>query len=347
MPKIHLLKWDNAPNTLVRRFSEVGFYLDTQLVVSESQTVLFVKGGRVYAQLEHGEYTLNPQNFPFVTKGSGAKYTFDGEVWLIQKNSIYVKWGTSQAVDIEDPKYHVVLPVRAYGSYGVKIVNQQRFVDKLIEELPIVTAKTFVNHFRALAVTRTMTYVGAFVLKNECTILQIAGSVNEISMAVHKQMAEELKSYGLEVFSFEVNSISVPEDDPTALGLKSALSKRAEMNLVGYTYQQERSFDTMDLAAVNESPGASLINVGVNSGLAAPISNAMRTMSENIQVAPDTSLSHQQKTPFYACPNCSAQLTGASNFCPACGTKLQKRCANCGLVFNTNVRFCTNCGSAV
>ena len=42
--------------------------------------------------------------------------------------------------------------------------------------------------------------------------------------------------------------ISTPEDDPSVEKLKEALSKRAEMEIIGYNYQQERSFDTLENA---------------------------------------------------------------------------------------------------
>ena len=57
-----------------------------------------------------------------------------------------------------------------------------------------------------------------------------------------------MEEYGLELTSFYVNEISTPEDDPSVGKLKEALSKRAEMEIIGYNYQQERSFDTLENA---------------------------------------------------------------------------------------------------
>lgn len=59
-----------------------------------------------------------------------------------------------------------------------------------------------------------------------------------------------MEEYGLELTSFYVNEISTPEDDPSVEKLKEALSKRAEMEIIGYNYQQERSFDTWKMRSV-------------------------------------------------------------------------------------------------
>ncbi len=53
-----------------------------------------------------------------------------------------------------------------------------------------------------------------------------------------------LAKYGIQLVNFYINDISVPEDDPAVKTLKDALAKRTEMDIVGYNYTQERSFDT-------------------------------------------------------------------------------------------------------
>ncbi|MFQ7801168.1 MAG: hypothetical protein ACLRHW_16905 [Coprobacillus cateniformis] len=61
-----------------------------------------------------------------------------------------------------------------------------------------------------------------------------------------------MAEYGIKIVNFNINDISVPEDDSAVKKLKDALAKRAEMDIIGYSYQQERSFDTLEGAAKNE-----------------------------------------------------------------------------------------------
>ena len=46
--------------------------------------------------------------------------------------------------------------------------------------------------------------------------------------------ANFMEEYGIELVTFYVNEISVPEDDTAVKKLKDALSKKAEMDIIGY-----------------------------------------------------------------------------------------------------------------
>ncbi len=45
------------------------------------------------------------------------------------------------------------------------------------------------------------------------------------------------------------------------------------------------------------------------------------------------------------CKNCGRQFEG--NFCPACGTKADASCPNCGAALPQGAVFCQNCGARV
>ena len=77
-----------------------------------------------------------------------------------------------------------------------------------------------------------------------------------------------MEEYGLELTSFYVNEISTPEDDPSVEKLKEALSKRAEMEIIVYNYQQERSFDTLENAVSHGNADAgSVMGAGMGLGM--------------------------------------------------------------------------------
>lgn len=58
--------------------------------------------------------------------------------------------------------------------------------------------------------------------------------------------------------------------------LKAALSKRAEMDIVGYSYQQERSFDTLEGAATNpNSMQGGMMGAGIGLGMGVGVGGAI------------------------------------------------------------------------
>ena len=58
----------------------------------------------------------------------GAKSPFTAEVWFVNKLvNLNVKWGTPDPIQLQDPKFHMMVPVRAFGQYGIKIENSKQF----------------------------------------------------------------------------------------------------------------------------------------------------------------------------------------------------------------------------
>ncbi|WP_350016372.1 SHOCT domain-containing protein [Rhodanobacter sp. IGA1.0] len=85
------------------------------------------------------------------------------------------------------------------------------------------------------------------------------------SIVVH--FVVESAEYGIGLSQFNIHSINVPDDDAAMQSLKTALSRRAEMGIVGFDYQQERSFDVMEAAAGNEGSAGTMIGTGLGLGV--------------------------------------------------------------------------------
>lgn len=173
-------------------------------------------------------------------------------------------------------------------------------------------------------------------------------------------MSEELAEFGLRVINFYVNSISTPEDDVAVRQLKGALAKRAEMEILGYTYQQERSFDTMERAAGNEGgvAGAMIgsgIGIGMGAAIGLPIGGAMGQMATNLQTGqPKSALPAGTvlTVATAACPKCQFPNPAGGKFCASCGTSLPAikpatHCGKCGIAVPSDALFCSNCGNKV
>ncbi|HIA00976.1 MAG TPA: zinc-ribbon domain-containing protein, partial [Myxococcales bacterium] len=150
-----------------------------------------------------------------------------------------------------------------------------------------------------------------------------------------------------------INSINSPEDDPAVAQLKSALAKKAEMNIIGYTYQQERSFDSMEAAASNEGSASSGmmgagIGLGMGLGVGGAMGSAMGNMAQQIQT-----------NPTRACPSCNAQMDESAKFCNGCGGAMDGggaakkvepagiKCDKCGAGIARGAKFCPECGDPV
>ena len=321
MSAIDVIRWNAAPRVFAYRFENCELNYKSQLIVSESQEAVLVKEGLFYGPIGPGRHTLETKNFPFLTKmvtalTTNKKTPYTAEIWFLQKSvPLDMKWGTSDPVIVEDPKYHIALPIRAFGQYGIRIVDSCRFLARLMGRLPAFTEKTLAGYFKGVIVTRVKNVIASVMESENCSLLQIGSKLNEISVILEKSISGDLAEYGVELRLFMVNSISTDDGDPSVIQLKKALAKKAVMDIIGYSYQQERSFDALQTAAGNEGNAGAMMGAGmgfgIGAGVGAPIGNAMASIAHNID-----------PIGLWSCINCGVVLPREAKFCPRCGTKV-------------------------
>ena len=348
MAIIDVVKWDGAPRVYAWKFPSQELSAKTQLIVSESQQAVLLKEGIAYGPFGPGRHVLDTRNYPILTslvKVVTGSSPFTAEVWFVQcAFKLDVKWGTTNAMQIEDPKYHIMLPVRSFGQYGVKVEDAAKFLVKLVGTLPAFTERTLSDYFRGIIVTRVKDLIGKYLVEKQISVLELSAHLNEISQTIEAQIAEEVQEFGVRVVMFNVNSISTDDNDPAVKKLREALATRAEMDIVGYNYQQKRSFDTLETAAGNNGAGGVMnagIGLGMGIGLGAPMGSAMGQIAGNLQCTDSER----------RCAKCGAQLAHGAKFCSGCGTSAEpsaptaEKCAKCGAALVQGAKFCPECGA--
>lgn len=334
----------------------------TQLIVNESQEAVLVRGGVMEGPFGPGRHTLSTENIPVLSKLINLPFgrsPFTAEVWFVNRAMpLDVRWGTSDPIQVLDPQYKIMLPVRAFGQYGIQVVHSKKFLTKLVGVMDSFDRERLTHYFRGLILTRAKDCIARTIVKEKTSILEIAACLNSISADLQAQMAQELAEFGLRVVNFYVNSISTPEDDAAVRQLKGALAKRAEMEILGYTYQQERSFDTMERAAGNEGGASSTmigggIGIGIGAAIGLPVGGAMGQIAANLQTAPPQVAAPTRgasSAANAACPKCHFSNPAGAKFCAGCGTGLPEikpaiPCGKCGTAVSPDALFCSNCGS--
>lgn len=323
MPLFNVIKWNAAPRVYAWKFPSEEIPSNSQLIVSETQEALFVNQGNFIGPFGAGRHTLNTENYPLL--GTILKLPFGGnspftaEVWFVQKSySLEINWGTSDPIHVEDPKYHIFIPIRAFGSYSIQIQDSAKFLRRLVGTLPVFVEKTLKDYFKSIILKHTKDLIAKYFIEKNVSIIQISAHIREISDFLKSEMLKELAEYGLEVVYFNVASISTDNNDPSVVKLRNALAEKAEMEIIGFNYQQKRTFDTMESAAQNQSNGG-LINaglgMGIGMGLGVPMGNTMGHMAENFNMT-------KQAQKF--CSNCGESLSANAKFCPSCGSKIDK-----------------------
>ncbi len=320
----------------------------TQLIVNESQEAVLVKNGQIADVFGPGHYTLSTNNIPILQKlvniPFGGKSPFSAEVWFINKAfALDIKWGTTSPIQIQDPKYGVFVPLRAFGQFGLRIEDSRRFLVKLVGTMKFFNVNTMTDYFRGLYITRVKDRLSSCLANSKISILEINSHLNEISTDLSKQLQGEFAEFGINVYSFFINDINVPENDPAVKQLKAALAKRAEMDILGYNYQQERTFDTLNTAAGNKGAAGTVMGAGLGAGLGFGFGGAMGNAVGNMEPVMSTKENKKE------CPSCHAKIGESLKFCPECGANtLQSndtlKCSSCGRAYSAGTKFCPDCG---
>lgn len=343
-----VLKFDSNANIFAWKHPNSELNSWTQLIVNESQEAIFVKNGQIADVFGPGRYKLSSDNLPILQKlvnlPFGGKSPFSAEVWFINKAfSLDIKWGTTSPIQIQDPKYNVFVPLRAFGQFGIQVEDSKRFLVKLVGTMKFFNKDTLTNYFRGLYVTKVKDHISSCLIDSKISILEINAHLSEISDVLAKELNETLSEYGISVASFYVNDINVPESDPAVKQLKAALAKRAEMDIIGYSYQQERTFDTLETAADNQGAGA-VMGAGMGLGMGFGIGGALASQTKNMGNSMTTES-------MCSCPKCKAQIPQNTKFCPECGFDTSKKeefkCASCGASITKNTKFCPECGGKI
>jgi membrane protease subunit (stomatin/prohibitin family) len=273
MALIDVVKCEVNDKEFVYKFPSDDLRLGTQLVVYPAQTAFFVKGGMALDEFQSGTHTLKSENIPLLNKlinlPFGSKSPFKAEVWFInQIAKLDIKWGTPAPIQLEDPRYNVIVPVRAFGQYGIKIKEPRLFLETLIGNMTSFSSEKIEQYFKGKVLAHLSSLISKKIAQDDVSILDINVHLVDMSEYCNTQLNAIFSKYGIDIIEFSFISINVPQDDPSIVKLKDAKDLAARMKITGRdVYQMERSFNVMESAAQNEGGGMMNLGAGLGAGL--------------------------------------------------------------------------------
>jgi membrane protease subunit (stomatin/prohibitin family) len=292
MALIDIVKMPSNDEDFIMKFPSENLRLGTQVVVNNGQVAFFVKGGKLLDEFKPGTHTLHTDNIPILNKlinlPFGGETPFQAEVWYVNMISkLDLKWGTPNAIQLEDPKYGVIIPVRAYGQYGFKISNARTFLETLVGDLDSFNADKIFDYFRGKVLATLTTLMTTKLVKENISVLEINAYLDDLSDDALEKTNEEFIKYGIEIVNFYFISVNIPEDDPSIIKLKEAKDLAAKVKIIGRDiYQMDRSFDVLDKAAENEGTvGSSFIGAGIGLGIGSGLGNQMGGIASNMNTS--------------------------------------------------------------
>lgn len=273
MALIDVVKYEMKDGEFCHKYPSEDLRLGTQLVVYPSQTAFFVRGGSIFDEFTSGTYTIKTNNIPLLNKiinlPFGGDTPFKAEVWYInQISKLDLAWGTSHPIQLEDPKYKIIVPVRAHGQYGIKIVNPRLFLETLIGNMTSFSSDKIDQYFKGKLISLLNSVISNEIINNGFSVLDINTQLITMSQSCEEKLNANFAKYGINIVEFSIMSINVPQEDPSVIRLKQAKDTMARLSITGRdVYQMERSFDVLEKAASNQGVGGQMIGMGVGMGV--------------------------------------------------------------------------------
>jgi membrane protease subunit (stomatin/prohibitin family) len=318
---IDVIQWtEDAPGVLQWRYpmQDMEIQNGAQLTVRESQMAVFVNEGVFADVFSPGLYKITTQNLPLLTNlrhwDKMFESPFKSDVYFFStRHQTNQRWGTPMPITIRDKEFGAVR-LRANGLYSFHLHDPAVFHQKIAATQGTYTIEELEPHLRNTIVGK----VSDAFAKSGVPFLDMAANIENFSTAMRAQVSPMFADYGLTLDSFQVESLSLPEE------LQKRLDERISMNMVGdmRQYAQFQAAQSIPIAAANEG---GMAGVGAGLGAGMTIGKSMvDAMSGNLQPAAPAAPADPAATPSADtkfCGECGNKIPRANKFCPECGAK--------------------------
>jgi membrane protease subunit (stomatin/prohibitin family) len=275
---------DENPEVLVHRFQrhDNEIKMGAKLIVRPGQRAVFVNEGQIADAFEPGTYTITTKNMPIITTLLSLPYGFESpfkaEVYFIRTTEqLDRKWGTPQPVMMRDADFGIVR-FRAFGNFSYKVGITKEMISRFVGARDDFYADNLEDQIRVKLISSFSDCLGELKI----AALDLAAKYDEISEAMTNKLQDLFNGLGLDLLSFAVANISLPEE------VQKAMDERASMGALGNlnNYSQYQAANALRDAAQNDSGAGNMMGMMVGGQLAGGVAGALNQQQQPAAAAP-------------------------------------------------------------
>ena len=265
---IDIVEWpEETPGVLVHRFERAGNEIKrgAKLVVRPGQSAVFVNEGQIADKFEPGTYSLETKTLPILTTILSLPYGFNSwhkaEVYFIKRTEqLDRKWGTAQPITMRDADFGP-LRIRAFGNYSYRVGMTDNMLQRFVGAKSEFKAEELEKQIQLKSVSEFTDTLGEL----QIPALDLAAQYNEIGERVKQNLQPVMNDMGLELLTFTVGNISLPEE------VNAAIDKRGAIGALGgmQSYQQMKAADALGDMAKNQGTGGTMMGMMLGGNLGA------------------------------------------------------------------------------
>lgn len=341
------------------------------IAVADSQCMIIVEQGKIVEVCaEPGEFVYDSSTEPSIFAGSlgqsikdtfktiGKRFTFGGDTGKDQRVYYFNlreipdnKYGTANPIPFkvvvnEQLGYKLSVDLRCNGVFSYKIVDPLLFYTNVCGNVSESYDRSEIDSMLKGELLDALQPALAKIAAQKIEYYEIPAHTTEIRDSLNEVLSASWRQKrGLEVFSFAVNSLTIPEDQRKKITEWEENAMTTNPNTAAARIIGAQS-DAMRTAAGNDGgamAGFMGMGMAMNAGGNAQNLFAMGQQQQNQQPQPS------QSAPIageWVCPKCGAHATG--KFCTECGEKKPEelsgwKCTACGA--ENKGKFCSECGA--
>ena len=370
-----VLQFEGPVDSLVWKNPIEDFNTTSVLVVDETHEALLVVNGNACDLFGPGRHVLETPNIPLVKRiiniPTDGQTSFPCKVFFINKvHQMDLTWGIPGEITLNDPVYDIFLHVGMCGNMNFLINDSRKFMLKMVGFRDAFDADSMVSKFRGIIKQYVKSYISKIMNVGKVSYFDMNENLFEISEVVKEQLRPLFEDYGIDVLQFNIESITVPDEDFDAV--KKAKELRASRIIQGYTWQEERQMDIAQTFAGNEGTmgniggavGGFMMGGAFGGSVADIARNALNPENIPSQNPPKdlrnspSAVDDRTAKPFdvagfmsnYINSDKMVESTETLDKEPPKiepATNGAKFCMSCGHPLNAMARFCENCGTKV
>lgn len=247
----------------------------SKVIVRESQSAVFLKGGQLADVLSPGTYALNTENMPVLSTLKAFPYLFVSPViadlyFVSTRQFIDNKWATKNPIMKRDSEFNMAR-IRAFGKFSFRITDVALFMREIFGTKGIVLTYDIVSYLSSMVTEAFSVAIG----ESQLSVLDLAAEYRKIATMMQERLNEQTGAIGVQFSDILVENVSLPDEVEKLIDEQSGIGMAKQDMDAFMQYQTARAMRD----ASKQKGGLAGLGAGMALG---------NTMAKNIQNVSET-----------------------------------------------------------
>jgi membrane protease subunit (stomatin/prohibitin family) len=278
--RLEVIKWEDTSGgrQIVQRIPEQGMAdlkLGARCIVQKGQAAVFFRDGKALDVFQEGPHTLTTMNVPLLSRVFNLVYQdnpFQAAVYYVSlKPFPNLGWGTKEPITLQDSIFGLVR-VRSFGKFSIRVTDPQVFIGTVVGTEGRSDAEDIESWFKVVLLDAYSDIV-ANVMRGK-SVVDIQNRHADFTAAMKARTSEDFAKYGIELYDFKIESISLPEAVQKKIDERAGMGALMAGGLGMGTYMQYQAAEAMGKAAEHGTAGGAM-GAGLGMGLGMMMPGAM------------------------------------------------------------------------